>query len=38
LLTEFSLRKRPPRAVHEVQRLVAGLMKTQDIRIDPKLN
>jgi len=34
--TQF--KKKAPRAVHEVQRLVAKMMKTQDVRIDPKLN
>jgi large subunit ribosomal protein L31e len=34
--TQF--KRKAPRAVSQIQKLVAKMMKTPDVRIDPKLN
>ena len=38
LAHRVQFKKKAPKAVREIQALVAKMMKTSDVRIDPKLN
>jgi len=38
LAHRVQFKKKAPRAVTEIRKLVAKMMKTSDVRIDPKLN
>ncbi|MCL4116165.1 UNVERIFIED_CONTAM: hypothetical protein GTU68_001912, partial [Idotea baltica] len=35
---KVQFKKKAPRAISEIRKLVTKMMKTQDVRIDPKLN
>ncbi|MCL4125692.1 UNVERIFIED_CONTAM: hypothetical protein GTU68_056034, partial [Idotea baltica] len=35
---KVQFKKKAPRAISEIKKLVSKMMKTQDVRIDPKLN
>ncbi len=38
LAHRVQFKKKAPRAVSEIRKLVTKMMKTEDVRIDPKLN